>query len=153
MMRKLLSSVFVTAVVVGGSAILAAQSKTAPATAAGYDRAAETTVAGTITEVISAVGADGSVGVHAIVKTDAGLAKVQIGPAMYIGMNNFCFLSGDRVSVVGAKVTRSGAPAVWARSVTKDGQTLVLRDENGTPKWTASGDDPDGCGISHEIIR
>lgn len=152
MMRKLLSTVCVASVVIGGSAILAAQSKTRPAAPAHYDHATEATFGGTITEVISAAGADG-VGVHATIKTDAGLVNIQIGPAMYIGMNNFYFLSGDRVAIVGAKVTRGAVTAVWARSITKDGQTLVLRDEDGTPKWTTVSDDPDGCGISHDIIR
>ena len=152
MIGKLLSSVFVVAVVGGGSAILAAQTKNRP-TPARYDRVMETTVGGTITQVISAVGADGTVGVHAIVATASGLVNVQIGPAMYIGTNNFSFLFGDRVAIIGAKVTQGGTTAVWARSVTKDGQTLVLRDENGTPKWTATGDDSDGCGISHDLIR
>jgi hypothetical protein len=151
MMRKVLSSVFVMAVVIGGSAILAAQSNaTAPAR---YERSMETTVGGTITEIISEFGADGAVGIHAIVKTSAGLVNVQIGPATYIGASNFSFLKDDRVAIIGATVTRNGATGVWARSVTKDGQTLVLRDEDGTPKWTATGDDPDGCGVSHDISR
>jgi hypothetical protein len=154
MMRKLLSSLSVMAVVIGGSAILAAQSNaptpTAPAT---YNRSMETTVGGTITEVISEFGADGAVGIHAIVKTSAGLVNVQIGPATYIGASNFFFLTDDRVAIVGAKVSRNGATDVWARSVTKDGRTLVLRDEDGTPRWTATGDDPDGCGVSHDISR
>ena len=152
MMRKLLSSVFVMAVVIGGSAILAAQSN-APTAPARYERSMETTVGGTITELISVFGADGAVGVHAIVKTSAGLVHVQIGPATYIGESNFFFLKDDLVAIVGAKVSRNGATDVWARSITKDGRTLVLRDEDGTPKWTPTGDDPDGCGVSHDISR
>ena len=136
MMRKLLSTVCVATFVLGGSAMLAGQSKNKPAGPAAYDHANETTVGGTITQVISAVGPDGAVGVHATVKTEAGLVNVQIGPAMYIGMNNFSFLLGDRVAIIGAKVTQNGVTAVWTRAITKDGQTLVLRDENGTPKWT-----------------
>jgi hypothetical protein len=152
MMRRLLKSVLVMAVGIGGSAILAAQSK-APTAPANYQRSMETTVGGTITEVISEFGADGAVGVHAIVKTRSGLVNVQIGPATYIGENNFFFLQDDLVAIVGAKVSRNGATDVWARSVTKGGQTLVLRDEDGTPKWTATGNDADGCGVSHDISR
>jgi len=69
-------------------------------------------------------------------------------------MNNFSFLVDESVTVRGAKVTRSGENAIWARLVVKDGKTLVLRDEDGTPRWSrASAEDPDGCGVSHAPIR
>jgi hypothetical protein len=153
MMRTFFSSACVVAMVVGGTAMLNAQSKKAAPAPTAYDRAMETTVGGVIAEVISAPGPDGSVGVHAIVKTDAGRVNIQIGPALFIGMNNFSFLTEDRVAVVGARVAQNGGTVIWVRSITKDGQTLVLRDESGAPKWAAADDDADGCGVVHDIIR
>jgi hypothetical protein len=80
--------------------------------------------------------------------------RVHLGPAVFIGMNNFSFLADDLVLVRGAYVSHDGDVAVWARQVSKEGKTLALRDENGAPRWTqATADDPDGCGVSHAPVR
>lgn len=99
--------------------------------------------------------ADGTVGVHFVVKTaDGKTVKVHVGPAMFIRMNNFSFMVDERVAVIGAPVSRDGDTALWARAITKDSQTLILRDADGTPRWPfATAEDPDGCGISHAPVR
>ena len=120
-----------------------------------YDPAAERTYGGVVTAVISVASPDGTVGVHLNLKTATGsVVKVQLGPAVFIGMNNFSFYVDDLVLVTGADVTHAGEEAVWARQVSKDGHTLVLRSADGTPRWPfATGDDPDGCGVSHDPVR
>jgi hypothetical protein len=119
-----------------------------------YDASAETTVAGTVRYVQSAEGADGTVGVHLVVTTPSGPARIHLGPAMFIGMNDFYVLMDDRVEITGATVTRADESAIWARTITKDGRTLTLRDVDGTPRWPrATADDPDGCGVAHAPIR
>jgi hypothetical protein len=118
-----------------------------------YDSKAETVVQGTVQSVLSAASTDGVVGVHLEVATPSGVVRVALGPAMFIAGNNYYFIVDDQVSVVGAKVGRGGE--VWARTISKAGTTaLVLRDEDGTPRWgRATDDDPDGCGVSHAPIR
>jgi hypothetical protein len=119
-----------------------------------YNPAVETTVAGTIRYVQSAEGADGTVGVHLVLTTPGGPVRIHLAPAMFIGMNDFFFLMDDRVEIAGATVTRAGETAIWARTITKGGRTLTLRDADGTPRWPrATADDPDGCGIEHAPIR
>jgi hypothetical protein len=119
-----------------------------------YDPANETTVAGTIRYVISAPGADGTVGVHLELITAEGTVRVHVAPAVFIGMNNFSFLTDEKVAVRGAKVGKGADAAIWARQIVKDGATLTLRDEDGTPRWPrATLEDPDGCGIAHAPIR
>jgi hypothetical protein len=120
-----------------------------------YDMAAETTVGGVITSVVSMASAEGTVGVHFVVKTaDGKTVKVHAGPAMFIGMNNFSFLVDERVAVIGALLLRDGDTALLARAITKDGQTLVLRSSDGTPRWpSATADDQDGCGVAHAPVR
>jgi len=134
-------------------AALAAQSRT-PAPAQ-YDPAAEMTYGGIITAVVAVNGPDGTVGVHLNVKTGTGvIVKVHLGPAMFIGMNNFAFFADDQVLVTGPIVSHAGESAVWARQITKGSKTLTLRSPDGTPRWPyATADDPDGCGISHEVVR
>src|SRR5205823_11179194 len=107
----------------------------ASAQALRYDPAAETSVVGTIRYVISAPGADGTVGVHLELITAGGPLRVHVAPAMFIGMNNFWFLTDDKVAVRGAKVGRGADAAIWARQIVKDGLTLTLRDDDGTPRW------------------
>jgi hypothetical protein len=124
------------------------------AQAARYDPASELTVSGTIRYVISGVGPDGTVGVHLEVTTANGPVRVHVAPAMFIGMNNFSFLTDDTVQITGAIVNHGGDPAVWARLVVKDGKTLTLRNPDGTPRWpAATAEDPDGCGVAHALIR
>jgi hypothetical protein len=119
-----------------------------------YNPEGETTVAGTVRYVDSAASADGTVGVHLVVTTPSGPARIHVAPAMFIGMNDFYFLVDDRVEITGATVTRAGETAIWARTITKNGKTLTLRDADGTPRWPrATAEDPDGCGVAHAPIR
>lgn len=122
---------------------LAAQSL--PPGATKYDRANEITVAGTISGVDSYATPEG-VAVHFELDTGSDFVTVHLGPATYIGQSNFFFLKDERVAVVGARVRGSG---IWARAITKDGATLVLRNEDGTPRWTPAVDGTDGCGMNH----
>jgi hypothetical protein len=127
---------------------------TAAAAQTGYDPAAETSVSGVVRYAISAMGSDGTVGVHMELKTNEGIVRVHVGPALFVGMNNFSFLTDDVVAIRGARVTKSGETAIWARVIVKDGKTLVLRDDDGTPRWPrATMEDPDGCGVAHAPIR
>lgn len=120
-----------------------------------YDPATETSIAGKILQVVSAVGPDGAVGVHLTMKTTAGTTvKVHLGPALFIGMNNFFFMADETIAVRGAYVWHDGEAALWARQVSKGSETLTLRSEEGTPRWPfATAEDPDGCGIPHAPIR
>jgi hypothetical protein len=105
--------------------------------------------------VISVAGPGGSVGVHLNLKTATGtIVRVELGPAMFIGMNNFSFLADDLILVRGAYVSHDGDVAVWARQISTAGKTLVLRSTDGTPQWPAvTAEDPDGCGVSHGPVR
>lgn len=136
------------------SITFAALAGTVAAQSATYNPATETTLAGTIRYVQSAAGPDGTVGVHLVLTTPGGPARVHLAPAMFVGMNDFFFLMDDKVEITGASVTRAGETAIWARTITKGGKTLTLRDPDGTPRWPrATADDPDGCGVAHEPIR
>jgi hypothetical protein len=120
----------------------------------GYDVARETSISGVVNHVISATGPDGTVGVHLEVTTSTGLVKVHLGPAIFIGMNNFFVYADDKVAIRGSTVKKDGETAIWARVLVKNGEALTLRDDDGTPRWPrATAEDPDGCGVSHAPIR
>jgi len=150
MSRNVAVSIFVVA---AWAAPLIAQSvTTAPPV---YDVTAEITISGTVTQVLSAPGPDGSVGVHMKVQSPGQKPlMIHVAPALFIGMNNFSFLLDDQVTVTGSYVMHAGEIALWARTVSKGEHTLTLRDGDGTPRWPrATAEDLDGCGVAHEPLR
>jgi hypothetical protein len=149
----MMRNVVVSVLVLGASMALAAQ---APAKAPlAYDPHTEITLGGVVTGVVATTGADGTVGVHLNVATARNTTvKVHLGPAMFIGMNDGSFFTDDLVLVTGAYVTHDAEVALWARTITKKGKTITLRDADGSPRWpVATADDPDGCGVSHAPVR
>ena len=134
-------------------ATLAAQT---PASAPrAYDPSTEVTLGGVILEVVATNAPDGTVGVHLDVTTARNTSvKVHLGPAMFIGMNDASFFAEEQVLITGAFVTHDGETALWARTITKGGKTLTLRNKDGEPRWPlATADDPDGCGLTHAPVR
>jgi hypothetical protein len=123
-------------------------------TVTSYDRAAETTIKGTVVGVIGVNGAADLVGLHLELKTDRGIVKVHVAPTLFVADRNFWFVCDEDIEVTGVTVTHAGVTAFWARSIVKGNQTLTIRDETGIPLWKVdSGPDPDGCGVSHPAIR
>jgi hypothetical protein len=135
---------FISAIlIVAASGIVAAQSGGA------YNRANEQAISGTVKTVVSFQAPDGSVGVHFDLKTDDGkIVSVHVGPAVYVGMQNFFFFADDKVEIIGTRTTYDGNVFITAKSIQKGSEILVLRDDTGKPKW--SGDlGIDGCGVNH----
>lgn len=132
--------------VLSTSAMLAAQSPPR------YDRTAERVISGTIKSVGSFPAADGSVGVHIDLKTADGLVDIRVGPAMFIGQNNFWFFADDPIVVIGAVEPESDG-AIWAKAVQKGSAVLALRNDVGAPKWKPATDGIDGCGVNHLPIQ
>jgi hypothetical protein len=137
MTSKLISGILI----LSASAMVAAQSPR-------YDRSGERAISGTIKSVGSYPTADGSVGVHIDLRTADGLIDVRVGPAAFVGQNNFWFFADDPIVVIGAKEPASDG-AVWAKAIQKGSQVLVLRTDAGVPKWTPVTDGIDGCGVNH----
>ena len=138
MISKCISGVLV----LSATAMLAAQSPSQ------YDRTAERAISGTIKSVGSFPAADGSVGVHIDLKTADGVLDVRVGPAAFIGQNNFWFFADDPIVVIGAKEPQSDG-TVWAKAIQKGSHVLVLRSDTGMPKWAPAIDGIDGCGVNH----
>ena len=139
------SSMFLAA----ASVAVAAQAPVPVKAPAAYDPAAEVNYGGVITQVIASTTPDGTVGVDLELLIARGkIVKVHLGPAMFIGSNDFYFLADEQVAVTGAFVSHAGQVSLWARQVMKKGKTLTLRNPNGTPAWklASTTDDPDGWG-------
>jgi len=103
-----------------------------------YNPATETTLKGTI-EAVTQPTRGQMMGMHLTVKAGDETREVMLGPSNFIASKDFSFAKGDSVEVTGSKVTMGGAEYVIAREVVKDGKTLTLRDNSGTPQWAGRG--------------
>jgi hypothetical protein len=101
--------------------------------------------------VVTAAGVDGTVGVHLDLQTKDGIVYVAVGPALFIGSNDFYILAGDRVEIIGSRMREDGG-AVYSRAIMKGSKMLVLRAQDGVPKWTPAIDGTDGCGVIHQPL-
>lgn len=120
-----------------------------------YDTSTVVTIHGTVQEVqedrmrpggmerMGAMGQMGNMGrmgsiggLHLVVKTGKETVTVLAGPASFAKDKGFSFTKGDKVEVTGSRVTYNDAEAIIAREIRKGGKTLVLRNEDGVPKWS-----------------
>ena len=125
-------------VVVAAAAAATAQQRGGPgAGMPRYDKATETTVSGTVDEVRAqqACCGSGGGGTHLTLATPDGTFDVHVGPTRWLTSKQFSVAKGDRLDVIGSKVTIGGQEALIARQVTRDGTSIVLRNENGFPLW------------------
>jgi hypothetical protein len=77
-------------------------------------------------------------------KTQEGSLMVHLGPAWFLDEKKFAVKTGETMEVTGSKVTLNSQPAIIAREVTVNGQTLKLRDDQGMPLWRGMGRGPGG---------
>ena len=75
-------------------------------------------------------------GVHVVLKTDRESIAVHLGPAWFMDSQVLNIEPGDRVEIMGSRITFEGKPALIAARVTKEGEILTLRDGSGVPVWS-----------------
>jgi len=102
-----------------------------------YDPATVFTVTGEVVRVDAITPLKGmSYGVHLVLKAKGETLSVHLGPAWYVENQDVRIERGDKVEVVGSRITFDGKPAVIAAEVKKGNDVLVLRDKNGFPVWS-----------------
>jgi len=100
-----------------------------------YDPKTVETVNGTVKSVDIVKSRGMSDGVHVMLATGTEVIPVHLGPAWYLEHQDVVLAAGDKVSVRGSRVTYGGKPAIIAAEVTRGANVLVLRDEQGFPRW------------------
>jgi uncharacterized protein YdeI (BOF family) len=102
-----------------------------------YDPAAEATFKGTVEEVKDRECAvSGGMGAHLILKLSTGnTIEVHLASTKFVKAYDLVFNKGDAVSVLGTKVQFEGVETIFAREVTRGGDTFVFRDKDGSPVW------------------
>lgn len=105
-----------------------------------FDRNTMTTVKGTVVNLETLVPSkDMFKGLSMDVRTGSGdVVTVHLGPQWYLDTQDVKINKNDAVEVSGSKITFNGKPAIIAVTVVKGGAaTLRLRDDDGTPRWSA----------------
>lgn len=113
-----------------------------------FDTANMVEFKGKITSIDKIIPAKGmSNGIHLMLKTDKNVNySVHLGPQWYFDNHSIKYNVGDFIAVKGSKITYNNAPAIIAVSVQKGKTTLTLRDKNGFPVWSGSGQGQKGGG-------
>jgi DNA/RNA endonuclease YhcR with UshA esterase domain len=103
-----------------------------------YDPAQEVKVKGEVLEVKNYdCPISGTMGAHLALRTAEGVVEVHLGPAKFLSEYQMSFAKGDKVEILGTKVTFHDAPALLARRVTRDDNEYFFRDAKGRPLWAA----------------
>lgn len=128
--------------ILGALAVLAApgqtQNKSENHAVPRYDPAQEVTVKGEILEVKNYdCPISGTMGAHLVLQTAEGVVEVHLAPAAFLSEYGMSFAKGDKVEILGTKVTFHDAPALLARRVTRDQCEYFFRDAKGRPLWAA----------------
>lgn len=103
--------------------------ETAPALK--YDKSAEVRVKGLIEDV--KISADDTV--HLTLKSDKGSLDVIVAPEKFLKEMEITFAKGDSIEVLGSRLTVEGNAVLLAREVTRNGDVILMRDEQGKGVW------------------
>ena len=143
--RHWLATLGATALVIAGigSAGLA-QSPPAPQGSRMYDVKTETTITGTVESVENITGAGGRGrrgmgGTHLVMRTDKGAVAVHVGPTAYLAEKGMTLATGDRLEILGSRVSVDNESFLIAKQITKGDNTWTLRDASGRPAWSGRG--------------
>jgi hypothetical protein len=100
-----------------------------------YDPKTEATFSGTIEDIQQQPCLGRRVGTHVMLKTQSETVEVCVGPQAFVQQKGFSFAKGDPIEVIGSRIKFGSKDVVIARQITKENQTLTLRDAQGIPQW------------------
>ncbi len=149
MKLKLFSTVLSSALLAATAMALGPQGPGGPGTArrinTGLDMTRQTTVAGTISSVQLAYGAQ----YPSIV---VGQTQIKIAPVWFLLDNDFELAVGDTVSVQAAPANNANDSYLYAIQITEtaSGTSILLRSELGVPLWSSPAD---GRGVNSTAPR
>jgi len=109
-----------------------------------YDVKTETTIMGTVESVENITGGGGRGrggmgGTHLVVKTEKDTVDVHVGPTAYLAEKGITLAKGDRLQILGSRVTVDNEAVLIAREIKKGDNTWTLRDASGRPAWSGRG--------------
>ncbi len=99
-----------------------------------YNPQTETTVSGTV-QSVNQCACGPWTGSYAVVNTDRGPVDVFLGPSDFLQGRQMRINAGDQIQVTGSRIDIDGTDLLLARSISKGGQTVALRNAQGMPNW------------------
>jgi hypothetical protein len=128
-----MKKIVVLSLVVLVAALVFAQTKAQPK----YNKSAEVKLKGTVEEVKDVPGTCcKDTCVHLMLRTDQGVFEIQVAPEAFLQDLEVKFEKGDKLDVVAAKVSKDGTDVYLAREIDRNGNVLVVRDNDGGPVWS-----------------
>jgi hypothetical protein len=100
-----------------------------------YDSHTETKMKGTVEDVtLPASGHEKDI-VHLVMKNATETVDIYLCPKSLLDDMGVAFSKGDEITVTGSKVKQGETEEVLAKQAERGNDTLVLRDDKGTPVW------------------
>ncbi len=123
--------------VLAGATIVVSQAQNPPAQHNyKYEIASQQTVEGIVSDTRDySCPVSGALGAHIIIKTVGSEIEAHLAPVTFLKQYDINIHKGDRVIVVGSRITYEGKPALIARTVTIAQDTYSFRDDKGRPLW------------------
>lgn len=109
-------------------AFLAANAQTPAPT---YKKSTEASIQGHILSIRIS----GNDDVYLAVSSRGRTVEVYLAPQRFLKFLGIIFHAGDKVEIVGSRVTSQGAALVLARTIRRNGDEFRLRDAAGVPAW------------------
>ncbi len=102
-----------------------------------YDPATEVRFSGVIEEVKNfECPVSGTMGFHIVLRSGDQPQVVHVAATKFLKDYEITFEKGDRIEVLGSKVTlESGETAILAREIKRGQNTYAFRDKQGNPLW------------------
>jgi hypothetical protein len=133
--RKVISLLVFLAVLFGAP-VCAQKNQTASASQPKYDLKTEAKLKGTVEDLrLPPKGSEKEI-THLVLKNGADAVDVYLCPQAFLADMGFSFSKGDEIALTGSKVKQGESDLILAREVVKGSDTLVLRDEKGSPVWS-----------------
>jgi hypothetical protein len=96
-----------------------------------YEKSTETKIKGTIRQIT--VDPDGMV--HLAVRSRKQTLDVQLGPRRFLKFLGIIYKEGEKVEVIGSRITVEGTTLLLARMVKRTEDEIHFRDSQGNPAW------------------
>ena len=93
------------------------------------------TVRGVVQEVATHLGRLGTPRAQIFITSATRTIEVNLGLSSFLEEKKLTLAKGDSIAVTGSKVKRGDGFMILAREIRNGTQSLVLRSEDGSPKW------------------
>jgi DNA/RNA endonuclease YhcR with UshA esterase domain len=101
-----------------------------------YNVAQEVKVKGEVLEIKEyECPVSGGFGAHIVLQTSEGPLEIHLALASFLKEYGINFAKGDKLEIVGNKITFHDAPSMLVRKIIKDQSEYVFRDPQGKPLW------------------